>query len=154
MSINDPTAWKNVLTMFKLNWSILRRNDVDPKLSALFSENLEGTSKEEFTTKNLPEKWQRMQAANMSMATKELVDRASEHGDAVVKHLGLETVGELQALLKLTQEDFKNGCVLHMPVNRWMGVKPMPGRDMPLGNPSGPERRPSWAQSIRKWIFC
>ncbi|EPS45356.1 hypothetical protein H072_645 [Dactylellina haptotyla CBS 200.50] len=158
MSINDPATWKNVLRMFKLNWSILRRNDVDPKLSALFGEHLEATTREEFTTKNLPEKWQRMQAVNMSMATKELVEGASKHGDAVVKHLGLENVEELQALLKLTQQDFRDGCILHMPVNRWMGVKPLagenPGRPVDdTYNPDSGKAKRSWVESIRR-LLC
>ncbi|KAF3925223.1 hypothetical protein ABW20_dc0104223 [Dactylellina cionopaga] len=149
MSINDPVKWTNVLAVFKLNWSILRRNDVDPKLSALFNDNLEESTKEEFSTKNLPEKWQRMQAANISMATKELVDRAIEHGEAVIKHLGLETPEQLQDMLKLAQQDFKDGCVLHMPVNRWTGVKPLTSSD---GSRAPEKSQPGWAESLRNWL--
>ncbi|KAK6506235.1 hypothetical protein TWF506_011155 [Arthrobotrys conoides] len=155
MTINDPTKWKNVLAVFKLNWSILRRNDVDPKLSSLFSTKLEETTKEEFTTQSLPEKGQRMQAANMSMATKELVDRAVEHGEAVVKHLGLESAEQLQEMLKLAQQDFREGCVLHMPVNRWTGVKPLviaAGRVAGDGSGDPESVQAGWAEVFKKWL--
>ncbi|KAK6352889.1 hypothetical protein TWF696_004890 [Orbilia brochopaga] len=147
MELVDPEKWTNVLRMFKLNWSILRRNDVEPKLTSLFNSNLENVTQENFTTKDLNEEWQRHQALNMSMACKELVDKAIEIGEPAIKFVGLDSAEELQEVLRLAQQDFKNGALLHMPVNRWMGVMPAGTRG------SRPDGKRKWTQALRRW-FC
>ncbi|KAF3908073.1 hypothetical protein ABW21_db0204644 [Orbilia brochopaga] len=149
MELVDPEKWTNVLKMFRLNWSILRRNDVEPKLTSLFDRNLENVTQENFTTKDLNEKWQRLQALNMSMASKELVDKAIEIGDQAIKFVGVDSAEELREILRLTQQDFKDGAVLHMPVNRWMGVMPASQRGAE-GRPGGKRK---WAEALRRW-FC
>ncbi|KAJ6263693.1 hypothetical protein Dda_2262 [Drechslerella dactyloides] len=150
MELIDPEKWTNVLRMFKLNWSILRRNDVEPKLTSLFNDNLEGVTQENFITKDLNEKWQRLQALNMSMASKELVEKAVEIGEPAIKFVGLDSAEELQEILRLTQQDFNNGAMLHMPVNRWMGVLPSSSR----GSGKRPEGKTKLTESFRRWFCC
>ncbi|EPS42049.1 hypothetical protein H072_4040 [Dactylellina haptotyla CBS 200.50] len=123
--ISDRAKYPHANKIFDIGVSMFKQLGMllncGPKLNPLFQNNFNNVLKDEFTTKALEERWQRLQAQNMYMVTREMVVKWLERGDAALKQLGLSSVEEGNELAQLSMQDYQNGCLTNMSICRWIG---------------------------------
>ncbi|KAK6508310.1 hypothetical protein TWF506_010405 [Arthrobotrys conoides] len=92
-----------------------------PKLTPLFKTNFQKSAQTKFSTTNLDEDWQRLQAKNMYMVTREMLMKKLEGGEEAARELGFGSMNEAIKTADLSMEDYRKGCLTNMTICQWVG---------------------------------
>ncbi|KAK6526910.1 hypothetical protein TWF281_010106 [Arthrobotrys megalospora] len=124
--MSDRTQYPYAAKIFDMGVAMFVRHGLllncSPKLNPLFETHFRMTSREKFSTTNLDEDWQRLQAKNMYMVTREMLTKKLEGGGrAAAEELNFESVEEANKVADLSMEDYKKGCLTNMTIGQWIG---------------------------------
>ncbi|KAF3917884.1 hypothetical protein ABW20_dc0107627 [Dactylellina cionopaga] len=122
---NDKIKYTSAARLFDMGMEIFKQHGMplncDPHVTPLFKANFKNVTRDKFSTTNLDEDWQRLQAKNMGMVTREMLLKQIERGEAAVKGVGFESVEAAQELALNSLKDYENGCLTNMTICRWIG---------------------------------
>ncbi|KAK6538941.1 hypothetical protein TWF694_010492 [Orbilia ellipsospora] len=124
--INDREKYQGATRIFDAGMELFLSHGMPincgPKLTSLFKTHFKKLDQEEYSTSNLDEGWQRLQAKNMYMVTREMLLKSLEKGAAGLKEWRLGSMEEGRELARTSLTDYQNGCLTNMDLGRWIGT--------------------------------
>ncbi|KAF3197661.1 hypothetical protein TWF106_009919 [Orbilia oligospora] len=126
--MSDRSEYPHAAKIFDMGVAMFIRNGLllncSPKLTPLFKNNFQQSTQIKFSTTNLNEDWQRLQAKNMYMVTREMLmkklEAAGKEGEAA-EELGFGSADEAVKTADLSMEDYRKGCLTNMTICQWIG---------------------------------
>ncbi|KAF3166978.1 hypothetical protein TWF225_000658 [Orbilia oligospora] len=125
--MSDRLEFPHAARIFDMGVVMFIRNGLllncSPKLTPLFETNFPQSTQTRFSTTNLNEDWQRLQAKNMYMVTREMLMKKLEAAgkEEAAEELGFGSADEAVKTADLSMEDYRKGCLTNMTICQWIG---------------------------------